>query len=498
MRNGRRMPGPSTAALLLVGALLFAATTGSATVFADQTPSTTPEPVTVPTSTTVAPDPGTPDPATPAPTTTTPASPPPTTITTPVDPATTSTVADPTTSSTVPTDSTTSPQQAPPSQSATTSRPKSPSARAGSAHNPLLVGLPVDVSTPAVEHQAPAGPPDVSTPLMPSDSVTGAVEELDALRSIAAQLVAARSTLISMATTADTTFVATSAALADGRRAQEAVRADAADRVLGIVLHGGSQASSSLDARRSTKLTQTVEEALDRRITELDRTLGQATEARAVIARAMTANVQGGTATEAEIVTVTAKLMTVSRLGVAGPVAFAAPGPTEIAGRAADASSALAAGRDGGPEQQLLAASIAAQTGVAARALVASWAVTPIPARRATFFALSQVGKAYVYATDGPDQYDCSGLTERAWAESGVGLPHFSGAQLHAGIPVTPSQLRPGDLLTYGPDGADHVTMYVGAGLVVEAKGRQWGVVVSHADVDASSGRFAGASRPVP
>jgi hypothetical protein len=40
--------------------------------------------------------------------------------------------------------------------------------------------------------------------------------------------------------------------------------------------------------------------------------------------------------------------------------------------------------------------------------------------------------------------------------------------------------------------------MYVGAGLVVEAKGRQWGVVVSHADVDASSGRFAGASRPVP
>ena len=41
---------------------------------------------------------------------------------------------------------------------------------------------------------------------------------------------------------------------------------------------------------------------------------------------------------------------------------------------------------------------------------------------------------------------------------------------------MTPESLRPGDLLTYGPDGADHVTMYIGDGLVVEAKGRAYGV----------------------
>ena len=39
-------------------------------------------------------------------------------------------------------------------------------------------------------------------------------------------------------------------------------------------------------------------------------------------------------------------------------------------------------------------------------------------------------------------------------------------------IPVAPDALRPGDLLTYGPDGSEHVTMYIGDGLVVEAKGR--------------------------
>ena len=48
-------------------------------------------------------------------------------------------------------------------------------------------------------------------------------------------------------------------------------------------------------------------------------------------------------------------------------------------------------------------------------------------------FALRQVGKAYVYATAGPVTFDCSGLTKAAYAQIRLGLPHFSGAQLHAG-----------------------------------------------------------------
>jgi cell wall-associated NlpC family hydrolase len=132
-----------------------------------------------------------------------------------------------------------------------------------------------------------------------------------------------------------------------------------------------------------------------------------------------------------------------------------------------------------------------------AAALERDWDATPTPVLHAMLFALRQVGKAYVYATAGPETFDCSGLTKAAYAQIRLGLPHFSGAQLHLGVPVPPESIRPGDLLAYGPDGADHVTMAIGGGLVVEAKGRAYGVIVAPARVDPAKG-FAGATRIVP
>lgn len=132
-----------------------------------------------------------------------------------------------------------------------------------------------------------------------------------------------------------------------------------------------------------------------------------------------------------------------------------------------------------------------------AGALEQSWDTTPAEVVHAMLFALRQVGKAYVYATDGPETFDCSGLTKAAYAQIHLGLPHFSGAQLHLGLPVAPDALRPGDLLTYGPDGSEHVTMYIGANLDVEAKGRAYGVVVAGIRTDPAEG-FAGATRIVP
>ncbi len=132
-----------------------------------------------------------------------------------------------------------------------------------------------------------------------------------------------------------------------------------------------------------------------------------------------------------------------------------------------------------------------------AGALEQSWDTTPADVVHAMLFALRQVGKAYVYATDGPDTFDCSGLTKAAYAQIHLGLPHFSGAQLHVGLPVAPDALRPGDLLTYGPDGSEHVTMSIGASLDVEAKGRAYGVVVAGIRTDPAEG-FAGATRIVP
>lgn len=54
-------------------------------------------------------------------------------------------------------------------------------------------------------------------------------------------------------------------------------------------------------------------------------------------------------------------------------------------------------------------------------------------AAAAVHFAMAQVGKAYVYGAAGPNAYDCSGLTMRAWGAAGVGLPHSAAAQQGSG-----------------------------------------------------------------
>jgi len=84
-------------------------------------------------------------------------------------------------------------------------------------------------------------------------------------------------------------------------------------------------------------------------------------------------------------------------------------------------------------------------------------------------FARAQLGKPYVYAAAGPDAYDCSGLTMRAWEAAGVSMPHYSGAQ-YAMFPHVPiDQAQPGDLMFEGPGGSQHVAMYLGGGMWIAA-----------------------------
>jgi cell wall-associated NlpC family hydrolase len=106
-------------------------------------------------------------------------------------------------------------------------------------------------------------------------------------------------------------------------------------------------------------------------------------------------------------------------------------------------------------------------------------------------FAMAQVGKAYVYGAAGPNAYDCSGLTMRAWGAAGVGLPHSSGAQQGSGMRVSESELRPGDLVFYYSP-VSHVGMYIGNGLIVNALNPGAGVRVS----GLHSMPYSGAVRP--
>ncbi|WP_411071996.1 NlpC/P60 family protein [Streptomyces sp. cmx-4-25] len=87
---------------------------------------------------------------------------------------------------------------------------------------------------------------------------------------------------------------------------------------------------------------------------------------------------------------------------------------------------------------------------------------------KALRFAVGQIGKPYEWGAEGPDAYDCSGLTQRAWAAAGREIPRTSQEQWATLPRVSLAELRPGDLVVYFP-GATHVAVYLGEGLVVQA-----------------------------
>lgn len=82
--------------------------------------------------------------------------------------------------------------------------------------------------------------------------------------------------------------------------------------------------------------------------------------------------------------------------------------------------------------------------------------------------ALRQLGKPYVFATNGPDTFDCSGLTQWAWAHAGVAMPHYTVSQFNAFPHVPLDQLQPGDLVFFNID-LGHMGMYIGNGNIVQA-----------------------------
>ena len=75
--------------------------------------------------------------------------------------------------------------------------------------------------------------------------------------------------------------------------------------------------------------------------------------------------------------------------------------------------------------------------------------------------------------------YDCSGFVRYAFAGVGVQLPKYSGDQYTAGRHISPSQAKRGDLIFYGPDGTQHVTIYLGNGQMMEASSAAGHVTVS-------------------
>lgn len=107
--------------------------------------------------------------------------------------------------------------------------------------------------------------------------------------------------------------------------------------------------------------------------------------------------------------------------------------------------------------------------------------------------AEGEVGVPYLWGGTSPSTgFDCSGLVQWAYAQVGISLPHYSGAQYADTTQIPLADIEPGDLLFYGPGGSEHVAMYVGGGMMVEAP--QTGMDV-HITPVRTGGGFVGVGR---
>lgn len=90
-------------------------------------------------------------------------------------------------------------------------------------------------------------------------------------------------------------------------------------------------------------------------------------------------------------------------------------------------------------------------------------------------FAASLIGRPYVWGAEGPDAFDCSGLTQYVYQEFGIELPRRAISQSRVGDPIR-KRLQRGDLVFFSTDSrkslVTHVGIYEGAGVMIDASRR--------------------------
>lgn len=95
------------------------------------------------------------------------------------------------------------------------------------------------------------------------------------------------------------------------------------------------------------------------------------------------------------------------------------------------------------------------------------------PAGKIVRLAESFVGTPYVWGGTSPSGFDCSGLLQYVFRKAGVDLPRVSYQQARAGQQVSAKQARAGDIYwvdnSTRNNGADHVALYLGGGMILEA-----------------------------
>jgi peptidoglycan DL-endopeptidase CwlO len=121
-----------------------------------------------------------------------------------------------------------------------------------------------------------------------------------------------------------------------------------------------------------------------------------------------------------------------------------------------------------------VAASLRGQTfesssGVGAGGVTPDGAVVAPPSRYGGVvgIAMRYLGVPYRWGGASPSGFDCSGFIMYVYAQVGVSLPHYTGAQYAMGSPVSRDQLEAGDLVFF--NGLGHAGIYVGGGNFIHA-----------------------------
>jgi peptidoglycan DL-endopeptidase CwlO len=89
--------------------------------------------------------------------------------------------------------------------------------------------------------------------------------------------------------------------------------------------------------------------------------------------------------------------------------------------------------------------------------------------------AASRAGAPYVWGAEGPNSFDCSGLVQWSFAQIGIRMPRVAQEQFFTGPHIPYKDARPGDLLFWhyddpiDPSFIDHVAIYLGNGMMLEA-----------------------------
>ena len=119
--------------------------------------------------------------------------------------------------------------------------------------------------------------------------------------------------------------------------------------------------------------------------------------------------------------------------------------------------------------------------------------------KRIVKYAISRKGRGqYVAGAESAWRFDCSGFTKQVYrAVAHINIPHYSGAQLNMrrGQRVSKKNLLPGDILAWGSNGSQHVSIYIGRGKMIGANNPRRDVVIEPVNSGYWTPRYAGARR---